>query len=80
MTGAVSPDEPNRHWNVVHISGDGSTVVGAEDGGQIHVARDGTTAGKDGYISGDEGQAIELIYLGNDQFRVLSHEGRLTIR
>ena len=40
----------------------------------------GTTPGKDGYISGDPWEAIELIYLGNDRFGVLSHEGRLTIR
>jgi len=80
VTWAATSDEPNRWWYVVTLSADGSSVVGVEDGGQIHVARSRTTPGKDGYITGGPLDAIELIYLGNDLFEVLSHEGRLTIR
>ena len=47
-----------------------------EAGGQIHISRAGTTPGKDGYISGGPSDEIELIYLGNDLFGMLSHKGR----
>jgi hypothetical protein len=76
----VMPGDSYRWWWAVAISADGSTVAAVEDGGHIQVARDRTTRGKDGYISGDASEAVELIYLGNDRFGVLSHEGRLTIR
>ena len=65
----MAPGEPSRQWFAATISGDGTTMAGVECCGQIHVARAGTTPGKDGYISGDAGEAIELIYLGNDRFR-----------
>jgi hypothetical protein len=79
-TWAVVPGEPSRWWLAVTVSADGSTVVGVEDGGQIHIARNRTTLGKDGYISGGPLDSIELIYLGNDLYEVRSHEGRLTVR
>ena len=52
---------------------------GGGDGSHLQVARDRTTPGQDGYISGGPLQnAIELrIYRGNDLYEVRSHEGRL---
>ena len=62
-------------------SADGSKLVAAEYYGYIHVSAAWTTAGPDGSISSSApSDSIELRYLGNGQFDVVTHEGDLTVR
>jgi hypothetical protein len=76
-----TPHEPNRSWASVASSGDGSKLVAVEQTGQIYTSPPSTTtSGTGGSISGSLSDAIELIYLGNGLFNVLSHEGDLTVQ
>lgn len=76
--------EGPRSWTSVASSADGGKLVAAEDGGRIYtsestpiVSGTTTTPGSTGYLEGAMGTAIELLYLGGDQFLPLSHEGTL---
>lgn len=64
----------------VASSADGSTLVAVVSHGRIYVSVATTLPGAAGSISGGASDAIELQYVGNGMFNVLSHEGRLTIR
>ena len=66
-------------WRSVASSADGNKLVAVVDEGQIYSTAS-TTPGSGGSISGRSSDAIELIYLGNGIFSVLSHEGSLTIQ
>ena len=66
-------------WRSVASSADGNKLVAVVIGGQIYSTAS-TTPGSGGSISGTSSDAIELIYLGNGIFIVLSHEGSLTVQ
>jgi photosystem II stability/assembly factor-like uncharacterized protein len=72
--------ESDRPWSSVASSVDGSKLVAAEYGGQIYTSTAMTMPGPGGSISGASSDAIELQYVGNGMFAVLSHEGSLTIQ
>lgn len=72
-------DSDRRWWNVAS-SADGSKFVAVEYGGTIYTSIATTTPGVDGSISGTSTDAIELQYVGDGMFTVLSHEGSLTIQ
>ena len=72
--------DSNRNWLSVASSGDGSKLVAAAINGQIYTSAPTSTPGTGGSISGGAFDTIELQYLGNGMFSVLSHEGSLTIQ
>jgi hypothetical protein len=73
-----------RAWLAVASSADGTRLVAIVGGGQIYTSEavlvrpsSTTTPGTGGYLEGAAGTAVELQYLGNNQFLPLSHEGVL---
>ena len=70
-------------WSCVTSSADGSKLVAAERGGFIYTSTpratipSETTPGTLGSLVGGQGTGIELLYVGNNQFLVLSHEGNI---
>ena len=75
------PHESDRSWAAVASSSDGSRLVAVEQTGRIYTSPPATTTpGTGGSISGSSSDAIELIYVGNGLFSVLSHEGDLMVR
>ena len=74
--------ESERWWVSVTSSADGSKLAAAvgNSGGRIYTSIPTTTPGTGGSISGIATDGIELQYVGNGMFAVLSHQGSLTIR
>ncbi len=67
----------------VALSSDGSKLVSGDSStrsGPIYTSIASTTRGQTGSISGGQTDTIELQYLGNGMFSVLSHEGQLAIQ
>lgn len=81
-----TPRESNRYWTAVASSSDGTQLVAAVYGGQIYTADpttfevQSTTVGTAGWISGGQYDAVELQYIGNNTFTVLSNEGYLVVQ
>ena len=73
-----TPRDSSRNWISVASSSDGTKLVAGMHNGQIYTSVATTTAGTGGYLTGDSDAAIELQYIGNDQWRALSHEGTIT--
>ena len=69
-----------RLWLSIASSSDGTKLGAVVYGGQIYTSIPRTTAGTAGSISGAQYDAIELQYIGNNTFMVLSHEGYLTVQ
>jgi hypothetical protein len=68
-------------WSAVAASSDGMKILAAVTNGLIYTSTIPTsTVGTLGSISGGQYDAIELQYIGNDKFTVLSHEGYLTVQ
>lgn len=74
----------NRAWQAVASSADGYTLAAAVNVGQVYIARaplvtpaTTTTSGTQGYLVGEQGTALELQYIGNNQFIPLSCLGRI---
>jgi len=75
------PRESDRSWASIASSADGGKLVAVEQTGQIYTSPPSTTTpGTGGSISGFSSDSIELIYLGNGLFNVLSHEGNLSVQ
>ena len=69
---------PTVSWADVVSSADGSQFVAAVYGGNIYVSsQSSTTTGTAGYLTGSQHSAIELIYVGNNLFLPLNHEGTI---
>jgi hypothetical protein len=74
--GTWTPRDASRAWYAVTSSADGSKLVAVVYGGQIYTSGlASTTPGASGYLLGGQNAAIELQYIGNNQFLPLSHEG-----
>jgi hypothetical protein len=77
LTGATS-----SYWDCVASSADGTKLVAGVYGGGIYTAqaiiRTTTTPGTAGNLSGTQGAAIELQYVGNGLFLPLSYTGTLS--
>jgi hypothetical protein len=75
--------ESNRHWTSVASSADGTKLVACDAESQIYTYATNsttlmdTTVGTGGYLSGSQGDAVELQYIGANTFIPLSHEGSL---
>jgi hypothetical protein len=86
--GAIYPSEDagvtwnaraaNRFWSSLASSADGLRLVGTAYSGQIYTSQPSTTPGAGGAMNGATGSAIELRYLGDDAFEVLSVSGSVT--
>jgi ligand-binding sensor protein len=76
--------DSSRGWQAVASSADGSKLVAAVSNGQIYTSAgtmiQSTTAGTAGSISGVQYDAIELQYIGNGTFMVLSYTGYLAVQ
>ena len=57
-------------------SADGTKLVAAERGGQLHVTSPQTTRGPAGSLSGGPFDALELVHLGGGVFNVVSSGGQ----
>jgi hypothetical protein len=65
-------------WTGAACSADGSKIVLVANGDKIYTSsQGGTTPGVTGYLLGSQHSAIELIYVGNNLFLPLSHEGTI---
>jgi hypothetical protein len=76
--------ESNRSWTSIASSTDSTTLAATVANGQIYISvlppvtsATKTTAGAAGYLLGGQGTALELQYIGNNQFLPLSHEGTI---
>lgn len=73
-----------RWWISVASSSDGSKLAVVASGGQIYTsvptAIQSTTAGTTGSISESQYDAVELQFIGNNTFTVLSYAGYLDVR
>ena len=70
--------ESNRSWTAIAVSADGTRLAATVNGGQIYVSDNlnpVTTTGVTGYLLGEPNAAVELQYIGNNQFLPISHEG-----
>jgi hypothetical protein len=67
--------ESIRNWQGVASSADGNTLLASEIGGQLYTTITATTTGVNGELSGSSTDAVELQYVGNGVFRILSSYG-----
>ena len=75
---AMAGNAPSAEWLGVASSSDGSLLAAVVYGGKIYVSSQAsTTTGTAGYLFGTQHTAIELIYVGNNLFLPLSHEGTI---
>ena len=69
----------NANWTAVVSSADGSKLAAAIGNGNIYICQPSaqltTTSGMTGYLLGGQNSAVELQYIGNNQFIPISHEG-----
>ena len=72
-------DSP-RDWAWAASSADGSRLVAVEIQGRIYASSTWTTIGTAGGLSGGPNDAVELQYLGNDNFAVVQHAGTVAVR
>ena len=69
---------PTVSWAAIASSADGSQLAAAVFGGNIYVSsQSSTTTGTTGYLAGSQHSALELIYVGNNLFLPLNHEGTI---
>jgi hypothetical protein len=72
----------NKTWNCITASADGSKLAaGVNPSGSFYYAQSSlqvsTTVGTNGIISGAQGSAVELQYIGNNQFMPVSSAGTI---
>jgi hypothetical protein len=69
---------PSVSWTGLASSFDGSLLAGTVWNDFIYVSsQSSTTTGATGYLSGTQHSAIELIYVGNNNFLPVNHEGTI---
>jgi hypothetical protein len=73
--------DSSRQWNGVAMSADGTKqfASAAGVGGFVSSSNStyGSSTGAAGYLTGGQYSAIELLYIGNNQFMLRSHEGTI---
>jgi hypothetical protein len=71
----------SNNWYSLASSGDGSKLAATIYGGGIYTSQtalqSASTTGTNGYISGPQGSAVELQYIGNGQFMPVSSAGTI---
>jgi len=77
----VQAGAPSNNWYAIASSSDGSKLAATIYGGGIYTAQtalqSASTTGTNGYISGPQGSAVELQYIGNGQFMPVSSAGTI---
>jgi hypothetical protein len=73
---------PSNNWYSITSSADGGGLAATIYGGGIYTAQSSsqkttTTVGTNGYITGGQGTAVELQYIGNNQFMPVSSAGTI---
>jgi hypothetical protein len=75
---------PGSGWKSLSSSSDGTKIVGANSAGEVYTLKitsaKNTTVGLTGSISGGQYDTVELQYIGNNTFDVLSSEGVLLVQ
>jgi hypothetical protein len=84
VTWVQQTNAPVRSWSSIASSGDGTKLAAAVNNastGGIAISEASpqttTTVGVNGYIVGSQGSAVELQYIGNNQFMPVSFAGNL---
>jgi hypothetical protein len=71
----------NKTWNCIGSSADGSKLVAGLNPGGLYYSQTSlqysTTPGTNGIISGMQGSAVELQYIGNNKFMPVSSAGTI---
>jgi hypothetical protein len=80
VTWTQQPGTTNKNWSCITSSAGGGTLAaGINPGGGLYYAQaalqTSTTPGTSGGISGTQGSAVELQYIGNNQFMPVSSVG-----
>ncbi|MDD5140787.1 MAG: hypothetical protein PHY43_11070 [Verrucomicrobiales bacterium] len=75
------PGTTNKTWNCITSSADGARLAAGVFGGGIYYdqasLQAATTTGTNGILSGVQGSAVELQYIGNNQFMPVSSAGNI---
>ncbi len=84
VTWAPLTNAPVKSWNAIASSSDGTKLAAAINNtltGGIYVSAasplSATTVGTTGYLIGGQGSAVELQYIGNNQFMPVSFAGNI---
>ena len=84
VTWAQQTNAPVESWNAIAASADGTKLAAAINNtltGGIYVSLasilSATTVGTTGYLIGGQGSAVELQYIGNNQFMPVSYAGSI---
>ena len=84
VTWVQQTNAPVRSWSSIASSGDGTKLAAAVNNastGGIAISEASpqttTTVGANGYIVGSQGSAVELQYIGNNQFMPVSFAGNI---
>jgi len=84
VTWAQQTNAPVKSWNAIVASADGTKLAAAINSttsGGIYVSvastLSATTVGTTGYLIGGQGSAVELQYIGNNQFMPVSFSGNI---
>ncbi|MGA2801327.1 MAG: hypothetical protein ABSE97_02990 [Verrucomicrobiota bacterium] len=85
VTWAQQNNAPTKNWSSIASSADGSRLaaaVNSTSNGGIYISQASsqtatTTVGTTGYITGGQGSAVELQYIGNGQFMPVSFAGTI---
>jgi|GEM_PF-449824 len=72
--------DPSDEWHNVISSSDGNKLFVSTNGGMLYKLIKETTIGTAGSINGGQYDAVELQYIGNNTFTILSNEGNLKIQ
>lgn len=78
---SVLPGSTNQIWSALTCSADGQVLAGAARGGNLYYASSAaqvsTTTGTNGFISGSQGSAVELQYIGSGKYMPVSSSGTI---
>jgi hypothetical protein len=81
VTWPVQPGTTGKNWVAVCMSADGRRIAAAINTGTIYYSaatiQTSTTTGTGGFISGPQGSAVELLYIGNNQWMPVSFSGSI---
>lgn len=71
----------NQQWSALTSSSDGQVLAGAALGGNLYysagASQSATLTGTNGFISGSQGSAVELQYIGGGKFMPVSSSGSI---
>lgn len=72
--------DTGRNWMGVACSRDCGRIVATGSGIAIYTSPAATTVGTGGYLAGESGASVEVMYMGGGTWSVLSHAGTIEAR